>query len=409
MFKINRNSIFFSLTIVFFATLVLIILSSIFLYISNSRFEELNLGKKYHPIVRMVLKECHFTDEIQDDLQNELKHINLIVIKSKDEFDHITKNGIIKVQLKKNEHTNIKVLEYQNYHYLDIATENNHFLLKDTNEIKSNSYLIILIFALIIVSFIFLFLTTLKKLYPIKQLQEKITKLGDENFDFSDETSQNQDEISQLSREFSKSAKKLKEIKEARNIFIRNIMHELKTPITKGKFLIELPCDEENKSLMKKVFYRLESLINEFASIEELIASKELKTKEYFIADIVDNALDLMMNFQDEIELEIKDEKIAVNFKLFSIAIKNLLDNAVKYSPTKKAKLIASHEQIEILNDGEPLKFELEHYFEPFSKEAINHDGFGLGLYITSHILKAHNFKFSYTYQDGKNIFCIKL
>ena len=47
-------------------------------------------------------------------------------------------------------------------------------------------------------------------------------------------------------------------------------MHELKTPITKGRFLTQLEQNPENNEKLKSVFNRLESLINEFASIEEL-------------------------------------------------------------------------------------------------------------------------------------------
>ena len=86
-----------------------------------------------------------------------------------------------------------------------------------------------------------------------------------------------------MANEFKKSALKLKSLKEARNIFIRNIMHELKTPITKGKFLTQLELNTENNEKLKSVFNRLESLINEFASIEELISSnKSIEKKVLF-------------------------------------------------------------------------------------------------------------------------------
>jgi two-component system OmpR family sensor kinase len=43
------------------------------------------------------------------------------------------------------------------------------------------------------------------------------------------------------------------------------------------------------------VFNRLESLINEFASIEELISSKNIEKKSYFLEDLLDNAKDILM------------------------------------------------------------------------------------------------------------------
>jgi two-component system OmpR family sensor kinase len=383
------------------------VVSFLFLLKSNQRFEEKHLEKKYHPIVRMVLKECHFTDEIEEDLENELQNIAFRVIRTEEEMEKVLQNGKEKLRFKRNEHMKVEIIEYQDAYYLDIKTPSNHFLLKDENPIESNSYLIVLIFMVMLISFVLIFFTIFRKLYAIKKLHHDVVLLGEEKFDFREIKTNSKDEISLLACEFNATAKKLKEIKEARNVFIRNIMHELKTPITKGKFLIELPNDSENKLLMQKVFYRLESLINEFASIEELLAVKDLDRKEYYLLDIIDNAIDLMIDIDDEIEFDIKEEKVNVHFKLFSIAVKNLLDNALKHGTNKKIKVSASQDYIEVVNEGEMLAFPLEYYFEPFKKENTNNEGFGLGLYITSHILKAHHFGFGYEYKEGKNIFKI--
>jgi len=389
--------------------MILIIASFVVLKINNDRFEEMNLGKRYHPIVRIVMKECIATQTISGELKEDLKAINFEMIEDKKRFDEVVTLGKMKGKLKRNEHIHGRILEFENSHYIDIETMMGRFLIKDNNEIKSNGYILILIFGVIILSVLFVFLTTMKKLYPLKKLQEKVVALGEEEFDFECCNTNGKDEISLLANEFSKSAKKLHDIKEARNVFIRNIMHELKTPITKGKFLMELPHNDENNRLMGKVFYRLEGLINEFASIEEIMSLQKVTMKGYFIADIIDNAIDLMIGVEEEIAIDVVDEKVLVNLKLFSIAIKNLLDNALKYSENHQAKIVATPQKIEVINKGEPLKHPLEYYFEPFKKEVVASEGFGLGLYITNYILKAHGCEFTYHHQDGENVFTIFL
>ncbi|MDX9757272.1 MAG: ArsS family sensor histidine kinase, partial [Sulfurimonas sp.] len=220
----------------------------------------------------------------------------------------------------------------------------------------------------------------------------------------------NNDEISQLSNEFYKSAKKLKKLKESRNVFIRNIMHELKTPITKGKFLMQLPQTDQNVESMQKVFYRLESLINEFASIEELISTKkELEIKNYYLEDIIDNAVDILMCNDDEVIKEFENIKIDVDFNLFSIAVKNLLDNGVKYSKDKKIVIKNDADKLIFENEGIELSYPIENYFEPFFRggDAKSNQSFGLGLYIVKHILDAHNLKLKYEYENNINRFII--
>ena len=284
-------------------------------------------------------------------------------------------------------------------------------MIQDNNTTYSSSHIyIILVFAILFITIILVYLMTFRKLMPLKILKDKVKTLGDENFDFECCDTNAKDEVSLLAKEFKKSALKLKSVKEARNIFIRNIMHELKTPITKGKFLTQLEQNAENNEKLKSVFNRLESLINEFASIEELISSnKNIEKRFYYLDDIVDNAKDILMVEDEHVILEYENKKLEINFKLFSIAVKNLVDNAIKYSPSKEVFIKTEGENIIFENSGNELKHPLENYFEPFfSNEDKQKDSFGLGLYIIHNILKANNYTLEYEYADGINRFICK-
>ena len=96
-----------------------------------------------------------------------------------------------------------------------------------------------------------------------------------------------------------------------------------------------------------------------------------------------------------------ENKKIEINFKLFSIAIKNLIDNAIKYSPNKEVTIKNENQNIIFENIGKELEYPLEKYFEPFfTHEDKSKDSFGLGLYIVFNILKANNYILKYEYKD---------
>ncbi|MEA2018600.1 MAG: ArsS family sensor histidine kinase [Campylobacterota bacterium] len=405
---INRNSILFTITITFAVSLLLIFVSFFVLYNSSLKMEEHFSNKRERGVAKMVLRECMHRN-ISSELINSIKDLNFNII-----TNHISQNKILKdknlriKQVEKRIKANITFFTIKTKRYVYIQTPRNKVILVNNEEETNHQQIIIAIFLTIIFAFILLYFTTIKKLKPLKTLKNKIKNLANEDFDIDCATPK-KDEISQLANEFDKTAKKLKQIKESRNIFIRNIMHELKTPITKGKVLMQLPQSEDNINMMQKVFYRLESLISEFATIEELISTKKIiNKKSYFLADIIDNANDLLMS-ENEVKQEYENIKIDVDFNLFSIAIKNLLDNGIKYSKDKKVTVKTNNNKIIFENIGDKLTYPLENYFEPFFKgdDIKSNQSFGLGLYIVKHILEANNFTIEYKYINDTNQFIL--
>ncbi len=406
----NKNSILFTITITFIVSFILIFISFFVLYNSSSKREKHFQEKRNSDVVRIFMSEYRFGG-ITKDLKQNLKEMGFSIISDFNEQEKILNNKSLKIKkFKKRNKGFVKLLQLNNNNMIFINTPRCKVILKNNINIKNQQNVILMVFLTILISFIVLYFTTIKKLKPLKILKDKVKNFGDEDFDINCSTNK-EDEISLLANEFDKSAKKLKKIKESRNVFIRNIMHELKTPITKGKFLTQLSQTKENTDKMQKVFYRLETLINEFATIEELISVKKtLNKKPYYLEDIIDNSIDLLMCDEDNIKKEFKNLKINVDFKLFSIAIKNLLDNGIKYSANKKVKIKTFDNQIVFENLGEKLKYPLENYFEPFFKgdNIKSNQSFGLGLYIVKHILEANDCSFKYEYKNETNKFIIK-
>ena len=403
----NKNSIIFSTTLNFLITSVLLIVSFIFLLSHENFKKNEQIFERYKPIIKMVSGKKFYFDK---DFHKNLLDMNYELFESKEEIKNILSNNKKIIFARSNKHNEtFKIFEIDGKIYLFFEKFDTQILIKDLDSQNlTNSFYTIFVFVSLLVVITILYINTLKKLLPLKELKDKVINFGDEKFDFELSNSRSKDEVTLLANEFKKSAQKLKNIKESRNIFIRNIMHELKTPITKGKFLLQLEKSDENIEKLKMVFNRLESLINEFATIEELISqNRVLEKKSYFLEDLLDNAKDILMIDDNCVKNSYENIKLNVNFKLFSIAIKNLIDNAIKYSNDKKVEVLTQNEDILFVNSGKKLEGDFEKYLEPFYSKSSN-ESFGLGLYIVFNILKANGYNLLYKYEDGKNIFTIK-
>jgi len=302
-----------------------------------------------------------------------------------------------------------ELYEYEGYTYFYRDDKFDSLFIKDMIKVSDKTLYFVLLTLLLNSTFLLFYLFLLKKLSPLKKLKNDIAKFskGDLSIDTSTD---GKDEISEVSNEFNNAIQEIKELTESRNLFLRNIMHELKTPITKGKLLGKLMKNEEHSSLLQRVFERLEYLLQEFAKIEQLTSNNiKIDKKEYRVIDIIDQAIDTLMISQEDIDLQTKHSiSISVDFYLFSIVIKNLIDNGLKYG---KSKVIIKVEekQLSIITKGEKLEKNLVEYLKPFNKDyETTSQSLGLGLYIVGKILKLHQLKLEYMYENNHNIFYVQ-
>ena len=284
-------------------------------------------------------------------------------------------------------------------------------LLIDELKEKNFKYFWLLVLSVIDILLIWFFLFIKKKLKPLISLREDMKNLSKGSFKISTKTD-GKDEISELTKEFSNALKQLKELRDSRNLFLRNIMHELKTPITKGKLITDFYEDSERKYILIRVFQRLEYLLSEFAKIEELTSGKiSLEKDNYHAIDLIEQAFDILLLDSNKIDIDYdKDLFLNVDFELFSIALKNLIDNAISYNTNGNPQIFIGEDFIKIVNKGEKLKKDINEYYKPFNHEYEDSSaGLGLGLYISNNIIKIHNYKLEYEYIDDYHNFVIKL
>jgi len=265
-----------------------------------------------------------------------------------------------------------------------------------------------LIFALVFLLIIFLYWWIMKSFNPLTKLKKQIQTFSQGNLDIECK-SDKKDEIAEVANEFDHAVTMIRELLHSRQLFLRAIMHELKTPIGKGRLVSEMLHDEKNKQRLHSIFERLNLLIDEFAKIEQITSKNfNLTIKPYKMSDLLEASIDMLMveHPKNLITTHInEDYSIKVDFELFTLVIKNLLDNGIKYSDHKHISIIIENRQIQIINTGEALKEPLENYFKPFH---ASKKGLGLGLYIVKSILDIHQMNLVYTRKESQNIFTVR-
>jgi two-component system, OmpR family, sensor kinase len=276
----------------------------------------------------------------------------------------------------------------------------------DEKNIIDKLILNILIFMDIFV-LILIFLYLLKLLSPLKTITKQLTNFA--NGDLSTRiNSTSKDEIGILATTFNNMAISLENSIKTREELLRDIGHELRTPIAKGKFAIEKIDDFSQKELLKKIFSDLEILTNELIELEKLDLTKLNLTNFTAETLIVESLGKLYLEDESKIDINIVDNfKISGDLHYLSVAIKNLIDNALKYAISFPIIIEANEKEILISNKGKKLSKEIEYYLKPFTQELSQRDGFGLGLSIVKKIIDKPDYQLNYSYENEFNTFKI--
>ncbi len=312
--------------------------------------------------------------------------------------------------LKETHSGRVRVFEKNDIHYIYIQKFGYNLMLKDLNSKAYSFEIALFMFSLIVLILILVYFAFINKLLPLKKLHQQINKFAEGDLSIHVKKESN-DEIGKIADSFNKAIMYINKLIESKNLFMRNMMHELKTPITKGRIVAQMIEDGENKELLIRSFERMNDIITKLAQIDKLNFDTLLLNREKIsFHQIIKNATHLLIDANSDIDIKIdKDFYIMVDNELFTIAIKNLLDNAIKFSPSHKVSIEANQNEITISSYGEKLIHPLEYYTEPFSQEQKRYDGFGLGLYITKTILDAHEFNLVYLHDNGYNKFKIQM
>ena len=212
----------------------------------------------------------------------------------------------------------------------------------------------------------------------------------------------------------------LKSLVKLRSEFVANVSHELKTPLTSIKGFVETLQeqggveDADNARRFLEIIHkqtkRLENLVNDLLTLSA-IESKEDKM-ECVPTDIGPFIQSMLMMYKQAIEKSGHNIKVEIPVGLSKInadrnrleqVFINLLDNAVKFTPTAgnitiSAKAEQAFVRINIADTGigiapEHLSRVFERFYRADKARSSALGGTGLGLSIVKHIVHAHQGK----------------
>ena len=210
-----------------------------------------------------------------------------------------------------------------------------------------------------------------------------------------------------------KTLKPIKEMVDEQNRFISDSSHELRTPLTSLRSEIEVTLRNKNLDL-NETRRVLKSNLEEVISLQtlsddllELAQSGNIVNKNSMeilsLNKLSQNAINkikpLAKQKQIKIESDVKEIKInGIEDRLVEVLV-ILLDNAIKYSPSKSIVMIKSEKNrdnvhVLVIDQGSGIvKEDLTHIFDRFyrSDKSRNQQGYGLGLSIAKEIIESHS------------------
>ena len=201
----------------------------------------------------------------------------------------------------------------------------------------------------------------------------------------------------------------------SRRDLVANISHELRTPITRIRLIIEGLFLDDDRPKRKASIQSLKEIAMETDALlwlaQELLDLSMIESGQSImklvktpLKQIVDDAIERLGSQAEMKDLTIVSH-VAEKYDVLCDAdqlrrvLANLIHNAVKWSPPREAITITANEQgdeivISVFDNGPGVPDDLrERIFERFYQADVSHsgnEGTGLGLAICKHIIEAH-------------------
>lgn len=232
--------------------------------------------------------------------------------------------------------------------------------------------------------------------------------------------------VQERTKQLTEALEKEKELNELKTRFLSLVSHEFKTPLSsiltsvtllsKYKETEQQEKRDKHVDTIKSKVKQLDAILNDFLSIERLESGKvNYCIAEFPLSRLINEVVydaNMLLKTGQNIRYPDNVDEVVLTFdeKTLILALSNLLQNAVKYSPEDSTiKILFTIENdffvLEVIDQGigipeEQQKYIFDRYFR--AENALLNQGTGIGLNISKQHLK--NLGATLTFNSQENI-----
>ena len=254
---------------------------------------------------------------------------------------------------------------------------------------------------------------------PVLKASKEMRKVKYDNLSFRLNEDNVHSELLPLIKGVNNSLSRLEKSAETQKFFIANAAHELRTPLAILKARIASLKNEKEIYLLNEDLRNINRLISQMLDISRMDSIQDIPKTQININEITQKAcadigaLFIAQNRELSLEQKDHDQMINGNEDTLFRAILNLLENALKHTPSDtNVRVIIEGKKIIIRDYGKPIPEEHKiKLFERFEKlpENTNTKGSGLGLSIVKKAAEIHNGTIAIVSRKDGNDFVLDL
>ena len=279
-------------------------------------------------------------------------------------------------------------------------------------ELKWVHAVIFVIIALILIG---AFLSIRWVLQPVKWLNKGVREVGRGNLKHRVPV-KTSDELGQLSGAFNTMTRRLHDMLTAKEQLLRDVSHELRSPLTRINVALEFLKQEKTKTIIRSDIEEMEAMISSLLETARVHhAYSRLNIERSDITGLIKAVAAAYEDAPPGIEYTGTGKPIMCEMdpEQMKTVIKNILDNAIKYSRSESDPVqISVYRQapwliVAVKDTGVGIApEELAYIWEPFYRvdksRSRKTGGYGLGLSLCKTIMEAHEGRIEVSSEVGK-------